>query len=117
MLADEPIASLDPPSAARVMEILRTINRDDGITVVCNLHTLDTARTYCDRLIGMRMGRIVFDGPPHTLDQSGIQEIYGWRERARSTKTSPPPLFRAAGRVSVQSSNSGCKRRPSGGKR
>jgi phosphonate transport system ATP-binding protein len=77
LLADEPIASLDPPSAARVMEILRTINRDDGITVVCNLHTLDTARTYCDRLIGMRMGKIVFDGPPHTLDQTGIQEIYG----------------------------------------
>jgi phosphonate transport system ATP-binding protein len=77
LLADEPIASLDPPSATRVMEILRAINRDDGITVVCNLHTLDTARTYCDRLIGMRLGKIVFDGPPHTLDQTGIQEIYG----------------------------------------
>ena len=77
LLADEPIASLDPRSAARVMEILRTINRDDGITVICNLHTLDTARTYCDRLIGMRLGKIVFDGRPRMLDQDGIREIYG----------------------------------------
>ena len=77
LLADEPIASLDPRSAARVMEILRTINRDDGLTVICNLHTLDTARTYCDRLIGLRTGRIVFDGVPGALDRSGIEEIYG----------------------------------------
>jgi phosphonate transport system ATP-binding protein len=59
------------------MEILRTINREDGITVICNLHTLDTARAYCDRLIGMRMGRIVFDGAPGALDQNGIRDIYG----------------------------------------
>ena len=77
LLADEPIASLDPRSAARVMEILRTINREDGITVVCNLHTLDTARAYCDRLIGMRLGKIVFDGPPDSLDAASIREIYG----------------------------------------
>ena len=77
LLADEPIASLDPRSAARVMDILRTINREDGITVICNLHTLDTARAYCDRVIGMRGGRIVFDGLPGTLDQQGIREIYG----------------------------------------
>ena len=77
LLADEPIASLDPRSAARVMEILRTINRDDGITVICNLHTLDTARMYCDRLIGMRTGSIVFDGLPNALDQAVIQDIYG----------------------------------------
>ena len=77
LLADEPIASLDPRSAARVMEILRDINRDDGLTVICNLHTLDTARAYCDRLIGMRMGKKVFDGLPGELGQDGIQEIYG----------------------------------------
>ena len=46
------------------MDILRSINRDDGITVICNLHTIDTARAYCDRIIGMRMGRVVFDGRP-----------------------------------------------------
>jgi phosphonate transport system ATP-binding protein len=77
LLADEPIASLDPRSAARVMEILRTINREERITVICNLHTLDTARAYCDRLIGMRLGKIVFDGAPRALDQAGIQAIYG----------------------------------------
>ncbi|MGQ0525067.1 MAG: phosphonate ABC transporter ATP-binding protein [Betaproteobacteria bacterium] len=80
LLADEPIASLDPRSAARVMEILRTINREDGITVICNLHTLDTARTYCDRIIGMRTGRKVFDGLPRALDQNKVREIYGVEE-------------------------------------
>ena len=77
LLADEPIASLDPRNAARVMEILRAINREDGITVICNLHTLDTARSYCDRLIGLRSGRMVFDGGPRALDRNGVQEIYG----------------------------------------
>ncbi|MBM3347383.1 MAG: phosphonate ABC transporter ATP-binding protein [Betaproteobacteria bacterium] len=77
LLADEPIASLDPRSAERVMQILRTINREDGITVICNLHTIDTARAFCDRLIGIRMGKIVFDGAPAALGKSTIQEIYG----------------------------------------
>ena len=52
LLADEPIASLDLHNATRVMETLRIINREDGITVICNLHHLDTARSYCDRIIG-----------------------------------------------------------------
>jgi phosphonate transport system ATP-binding protein len=77
LLADEPIASLDPRSATRVMDTLREINRQDGITVICNLHTLDTARSYCERLVGMRAGAIVFDGTPAELDRSVIQEIYG----------------------------------------
>jgi phosphonate transport system ATP-binding protein len=77
LLADEPIASLDPRSAARVMDILRSINRDDGITVICNLHTIDTARAYCDRIIGMRTGEVVFDGVPEALDHERIREIYG----------------------------------------
>ena len=77
LLADEPIASLDPRSATRVMDTLRNINREDGITVICNLHTIDTARAYCDRIIGMRMGQIVFDGLPNALSHEKIQEIYG----------------------------------------
>ncbi len=76
ILADEPIASLDPRSAARVMDILRSINRDDGMTVICNLHTIDTARSYCDRVIGMRAGRVVFDGLPSALDRERINNIY-----------------------------------------
>jgi phosphonate transport system ATP-binding protein len=77
VLADEPIASLDPRSAARVMDILRSINRDDGITVICNLHTIDTARAYCDRIIGMRTGQVVFDGGPQQLTRERIQDVYG----------------------------------------
>ncbi len=77
LLADEPIASLDPRSASIVMDALRRINREDGLTVVCNLHTLDTARTYCDRVVGMMHGRLVFDGGPHELDEATVRRIYG----------------------------------------
>lgn len=77
LLADEPIASLDPRNAARVMDALHSINKEDGITVVCNLHTVDTARMYCERVIGMVMGKIVFDGKPAELSTELIREIYG----------------------------------------
>lgn len=77
LLADEPIASLDPRNAARVMEALKLINREDRITVICNLHTVDTARSYCDRIIGMVRGHIVFDGDPSTLSMEAIRDIYG----------------------------------------
>ncbi|MEM9715101.1 MAG: ATP-binding cassette domain-containing protein, partial [Pseudomonadota bacterium] len=77
ILADEPIASLDPLNARLVMEALHKINREEKITVVCNLHTLDTARTYCDRIIGMRAGEVVFDGLPEQLTDKTAREIYG----------------------------------------
>ena len=77
ILADEPIASLDPLNARLVMESLQTINKEEGLTVVCNLHTLDTARTYCDRIIGMQEGRVVFDGEPAELTDEKAREIYG----------------------------------------
>ncbi len=77
LLADEPIASLDPRNAAIVMDALRTINREDGITVLCNLHTLDTARRYCDRVVGMANGRVVFDGDPAALSPETVRAIYG----------------------------------------
>jgi phosphonate transport system ATP-binding protein len=77
MLADEPIASLDPLNAKVVMDALRDINREDGITVLCTLHTLDTARTYCDRVVGMMHGRLVFDGAPRELDDATVKRIYG----------------------------------------
>lgn len=82
MLADEPIASLDPANATRVMEALRKINREDGITVLVNLHTLDTARAYCDRIIAMRAGRIVFEGLPNELTRDRLNSIYGVGEDA-----------------------------------
>lgn len=77
VLADEPIASLDPLNAKIVMDALRDINEREGITVVTNLHTLDTARNYCSRIIGMAQGRVVFDGTPDKLTADKVQEIYG----------------------------------------
>jgi phosphonate transport system ATP-binding protein len=77
VLADEPIASLDPLNARLVMEALQDINRKDKITVICNLHTLDTARNYCDRIVGMRDGAVVFDGTGAELTDDMAREIYG----------------------------------------
>ncbi|MEM9631244.1 MAG: phosphonate ABC transporter ATP-binding protein [Pseudomonadota bacterium] len=77
MLADEPIASLDPANATRVMDALREINRADGLTVLVNLHTLDTARAYCERIIAMRDGRVHFDGAPADLTTKKVRGIYG----------------------------------------
>jgi phosphonate transport system ATP-binding protein len=77
ILADEPIASLDPMNAQVVMDALRRIHEEDGRMVVCNLHTLDTARRYCDRVIGMRAGRVVFDGTPAQLTTGAARDIYG----------------------------------------
>ena len=77
ILADEPIASLDPRNAQVVMDALRRINREDGLTILCNLHHLDTARAYCDRIVAMREGRIVFDAPPASLTAATVRDIYG----------------------------------------
>ncbi|WP_299828452.1 phosphonate ABC transporter ATP-binding protein [uncultured Roseobacter sp.] len=90
ILADEPIASLDPMNAQVVMRALRRIHEEDGRTVIANLHTLDTARRYCDRVIGMRDGRIVFDGTPGQLSTAAARDIYGadadFSESATSTE-------------------------------
>jgi phosphonate transport system ATP-binding protein len=89
ILADEPIASLDPMNAQIVMDTLKKINVEDGRMVIANLHTLDTARRYCDRVIGMRDGRIVFDGTPDQLSTGVARDIYGadasFNEAATST--------------------------------
>ena len=77
ILADEPIASLDPRNAQVVMQSLKDINERMGITVITNLHTLDTARTFCGRIIGMQGGRVVFDGAPDDLTEAAAREIYG----------------------------------------
>jgi phosphonate transport system ATP-binding protein len=77
ILADEPIASLDPRNTRLVMDALARINREYGITVICNLHSLDLARAYCGRLIGMSAGRVVFDGAPEALTESVARELYG----------------------------------------
>jgi phosphonate transport system ATP-binding protein len=95
ILADEPIASLDPLNAEIVMRSLRDIHDRDGITVLCNLHTLDTARTYCDRIIGMQAGSVVFDGTPGQLTAGVVRDIYGAEhinEAATSTSLTPAGL-------------------------
>jgi len=77
VLADEPVASLDPRSAKIVMDALLRINRHFGLTVLCNLHSLDLARTYCDRLVGMAAGRVVFEGAPADLTDAVARDLYG----------------------------------------
>ena len=77
ILADEPIASLDPKNTQMVMDTLKRINEDMGITVICNLHDLDIARNYCDRLVGMTEGRVVFDDVPEQLTEDLVQTLYG----------------------------------------
>jgi phosphonate transport system ATP-binding protein len=86
---------LDPMNAQIVMDTLRRIHDEDGRTVIANLHTLDTARRYCDRVIGMRDGRIVFDGTPDQLTTGAARDIYGadasFSESATSTSLDALP--------------------------
>lgn len=77
ILADEPIASLDPSSSRKVMESLQSVNREDGVTVLVSLHQVDYAIKYCPRTIAMRHGRVIYDGPSSNLTQEFLQELYG----------------------------------------
>jgi phosphonate transport system ATP-binding protein len=77
ILADEPVASLDPPTSHVVMKYLQQISRELGITTIVNLHYLDLATAYGDRIVGLRAGRVVFDGPGSACDESVFEDIYG----------------------------------------
>ncbi|MDH1261804.1 phosphonate ABC transporter ATP-binding protein [Pseudomonas sp. GD03944] len=77
ILADEPIASLDPESARKVMDILADINREDGKTVVVTLHQVDYAMRYCQRAVALKGGRIHFDGPTAGLSPNFLNDLYG----------------------------------------
>lgn len=76
VLADEPVASLDPESARQVLDALAELN-GDGTTVLVSLHQVELARRYCRRVVGLRAGRIVFDGPPGSLTDAVLAGIYG----------------------------------------
>ena len=76
ILADEPVASLDPASSERVLNLLKTICKQDNIPVIVSLHQLEYAKTYADRVIGLSQGEIVFDGLPAGLDQDALNKIY-----------------------------------------
>jgi len=76
VLADEPVASLDPATGERVLADLHRICREDGITAIVSLHQIDLARQFADRVIGMANGRVVFDGPAPLLSQTVLDQIY-----------------------------------------
>lgn len=77
ILADEPIASLDPESARTVMDILAKINQDHGITVLVSLHQVQFARRYCPRTVALRLGEVVYDGPSDALTPQHLRSLYG----------------------------------------
>ncbi|MGE4188167.1 MAG: phosphonate ABC transporter ATP-binding protein [Hyphomicrobiaceae bacterium] len=87
MLADEPVASLDPESAVKVLGDLHRICREDGITAIVSLHQVDLARQFADRIIGLAQGRVVFEGSPAELGPAALDTIY---------KASAPRLLEAA---------------------
>jgi phosphonate transport system ATP-binding protein len=77
ILADEPVASLDPATADRVLGLLHGICKADGITAVVSLHQLEFSRRYADRIVGLAGGEVVFDGPPARLGNAEVRRIYG----------------------------------------
>jgi len=77
MLADEPVASLDPATSHSVMKYLEALNKEDGITILCSLHFLSLARAYADRIIALKDGRMEFDGLPSEIDDKRFRDIYG----------------------------------------
>jgi phosphonate transport system ATP-binding protein len=77
ILADEPVASLDPVAARRVMEILKELNGQDGLTVLVTLHQVDYALRYCDRAVALKAGQVAYDGPTDGLDRARLIDIYG----------------------------------------
>jgi phosphonate transport system ATP-binding protein len=89
ILADEPVASLDPQSASMVMELLQDLNRTEGLTVVVSLHQVELAQRYCPRIIALRQGQIIYDGLAGTLSAFDIRKFY-------DTPDQSPPMEHAA---------------------
>jgi phosphonate transport system ATP-binding protein len=77
VLADEPVSALDPATSHSVLRYLEQINREDGTTVICNLHFLDLARRYGTRIVALKAGKLIFDGLPDEIDRLRFKEIYG----------------------------------------
>jgi phosphonate transport system ATP-binding protein len=96
LLADEPVASLDPESTRRVMEQLTQLNREAGMTLVVSLHHVALARRYCDRVIALRRGELVFDGPSSALTPAFLRELYGSAADELEADDELPPVSRPA---------------------
>jgi phosphonate transport system ATP-binding protein len=77
MLVDEPVSALDPATSHSIMRYLEELNDTDGMTILCSLHFLSLARAYADRILALKDGLIVFDGPPEEIDDARFREIYG----------------------------------------
>lgn len=99
ILADEPIASLDPESARRVMQTLHDLNRQDGTTVIVSLHQVDMALRFCTRTVALHRGRVVYDGPSSALSASMLRDLYGAEAEdiLVTTPTAPAHHLPAAG--------------------
>jgi phosphonate transport system ATP-binding protein len=87
LLADEPIASLDPNTSLRLLQSLHDICKSDGLTAVVSLHQVDFARQFADRIIGLKQGTVVFDGPPQALSERQVKDLYQYQT---STEASSP---------------------------
>jgi len=94
ILADEPVASLDPKTSRLVLHYLRAASRELGITVVCNLHQVDYAREFGDRIVGLAGGQLVFDGSGDALDEHHLNRIYG--APAQAAAPAPVPVASSA---------------------
>ena len=95
VLADEPIASLDPESSRKVMDILARINQEDRSTVIVSLHQVEVAMKYCPRVVALNQGRVVYDGPSSALTPSLLQELYGVQVQELFAPLAPAPTTAA----------------------
>ncbi len=91
ILADEPVASLDPAISREILSLIRTAAQEQNATVLCSLHQIDLAREYADRIIGLRKGRIVFDGPAANFDAEAEAALYGKNHLPISTNETANP--------------------------
>lgn len=88
IVADEPVASLDPSSPAGVLELLKEVARSDGVAVICSLHQVNYARLYADRIIGLSRGRIILDAQTRTLHDANYEALYEAAELPQDTTAS-----------------------------
>jgi phosphonate transport system ATP-binding protein len=93
LLADEPVASLDPATAERLLALIHAICKRDGLTAVISLHQLELARQFADRIVGLRGGAVVFDGPPAELSDEIATSLYGAQTPARREEPAPRPAL------------------------
>jgi phosphonate transport system ATP-binding protein len=91
LLADEPIASLDPNTSLRLLQSLHDICKSDGLTAVISLHQVDFARQFADRIIGLKQGAVVFDGPPQALSERLVKDLYQHHTSAAARPAIPAP--------------------------